>query len=136
MPAWTAIWQPDPKWRDVPLASRNDLPLLFACVEHRAWIKSMEHYLHDKRETPPPLDHHKCPFGIWLENKGAARYRTNAAFANIETLHLQAHVLASELHALKTRGQSAEARARLAELRALSDALLKQLKGMVQGHPA
>jgi len=47
-------------------------------------------------------------------------------------LHRQVHALAAELCELQAQGRSPEALAKLGELHGLQDALLEQLKALVQ----
>jgi diguanylate cyclase (GGDEF)-like protein/PAS domain S-box-containing protein len=133
LPAWSAGWKPDPAWHDLPSVSRDDLPLLFAGVEHRAWITGVESHLKGEREAPPSLDHHQCRFGKWMEGDALARYADHPAFLAIEPLHQQVHALARELHTLMAQGNSAEALAGLEALYTLRDRLLQQLDALVQG---
>jgi len=127
-PGWSATWRPDPVWSDRPVVSRDNLPLLFAGVEHRAWIADIENFLRGERETPPPLDHHQCRFGIWLNS---SRHTLQPAFQAIETLHQQVHALALDLLELHAQGRTTEALAGLRELHGLRDTMLEQLKGCV-----
>jgi len=131
MPDWSANWRPDVSWNKQPPVSRDDLPLLFASVEHRAWIVAVEACIKNERETPPPLDQHLCRFGQWLDSAGLARHGTQPAFKTIERLHREVHVLAAELLELHFRGDNQQARARLGELNDLRDTLLEQLKILV-----
>uniref|UniRef100_E6QR56 Chemoreceptor zinc-binding domain-containing protein n=1 Tax=mine drainage metagenome TaxID=410659 RepID=E6QR56_9ZZZZ len=127
-PGWSATWRPDPIWSNRPVVSRDNLPLLFAGVEHRAWIADIENFLRGERETPPPLAHHQCRFGMWLDS---SHHAMQPAFQAIETLHQQVHALALDLLELHAQGRTTEALARLRELHGLRDSMLEQLKGCV-----
>ena len=129
---WSAAWRPDPAWVDLPSLSRNDLPLLFAGVEHRAWAVDMEGYIRGERADPPSPDHHRCRLGSWLSAEGRARYAELPAFQALDRLHQHTHFLGGELIALQARGRNPEALARLGELHALRDTLLAQLTLVVQ----
>jgi hypothetical protein len=136
LPGWAATWRPDAAWRNVPLVSRADLPLLFASVEHRTWVKAVENYLKDAREVPPQLDHEQCHFGAWLQGEGLTRHGAHAAFTAVHSLHEQAHDLATKLCELKQNGQGVRALSRLGELHGLANLLMAQLKVIEQeGHP-
>ncbi|BCB26524.1 hypothetical protein SKTS_14100 [Sulfurimicrobium lacus] len=135
MPRWSKVWRPDPAWTDISAVSREDLPLLFAGVEHRAWIAAMEIHLNDEREARPPVDHRLCRFGSWLEGEGMARHGTHPTFQSVEILHLQVHALAVEMLELQARGRKQEVLARLGELHGLRDALLEQLTELAQKTP-
>jgi hypothetical protein len=112
--------------------SRDDLPLLFASIEHRAWIAAIEDFLKGERDAPPPLDHQQCRFGMWLEAQILARHGAHPAFLAIQTLHRRGHILAAELLKLSSGGGNSEAQNRLGELHALRDTLLEQLKALIQ----
>ncbi len=131
MPGWSAAWRPEPSWASLPVASREDLPLLNASVEHRAWIKQAADYCRDERDTPPPLDIHQCRFGIWLATVGQDRHAAQPAFQSVDALHRQVHALTQEL--CEQRGQKTDMPARLGELHALRDALLEQLRLLALG---
>lgn len=127
---WADAWRTDPSWADLSSVSREDLPLLFASVEHRAWIAALENRLRGEPEAPPPLDPHQCRFGMWLDAEGLARYGAQPAFRAIEPLHRRVHALAVDLLELQAGGRNPEALARLSELHGLRDALLEQLKAL------
>ena len=127
-PAWVDAWQPVPAWQNLSPIDRDDLPLLFASVEHRAWIVALEDHLKDSHTARPPLDLHSCRFGLWMDTEGLARYSTRPVFQAIDHLHQQVHGLAEELCELQTLGRNHEALARLEELHGLRDTLLKQLQ--------
>jgi hypothetical protein len=132
--SWVAVWSPDPAWIDVPPVTRDDMPLLFATVEHRAWIVRTEAYLKGEQEAPPPMDPHQCAFGSWLDAAGQTYISANPAFQTIELLHQQVHAVASELQEFHANGRNTEALARLGELHALRDALFEQLKVLAKEH--
>jgi EAL domain-containing protein (putative c-di-GMP-specific phosphodiesterase class I) len=132
MPAWLAAWRPDASWAELPPVSRDDLPLLFASVEHRSWIANIENRIRGESEIPPTLDHHHCHFGKWLYADGMVRYGIHPAFRSIETLHQQVHVLAVGLLQLQAQCRNTEALARVSELHSMRDALLGQLRVLAQ----
>jgi len=132
--AWSATWRPDPAWQDLHMLSRDDLPLLFAGVEHRAWIAHVSAYLKDERTELPPMDHHQCFFGIWLDTEHPAKYEFRPTFQRILTLHQQIHALARELLALYADNQKMASLARLDELYVQRDILLAALRNLLQGN--
>ena len=129
LPAWVNAWKTEPAWSNLPAISRDDLPLLFAGVEHRSWITGVEAYLQDERSAPPTLDQHHCRFGVWLDREG--RIRSLPAFQAIDDLHRRVHDLGCELNELCIQGRRPEALTRLVELHALRDALLERLQSCV-----
>ena len=58
-----------------------------------------------------------------------------SAFQAIEPLHQRTHALAVQLCELQAQGRGPEALARLDELHSLRDAVLEQLKTLVQLNP-
>ena len=130
LPAWVA-WRPDSAWSELPPASRDDLPALFAIVEHRAWIHAVKDFLRGERDNLP-LVHHQCRFGVWLDEEGRAIYAERPVFEDVDRTHHQAHRLAAELCGLKEQGQEAMALERLPELDAICDALVWQLRQLVR----
>ncbi|MDO8701456.1 MAG: EAL domain-containing protein [Undibacterium sp.] len=131
LPGWAAAWRPDAAWVNVSAVSRDDLPLLFASVEHRAWITAIAHYLEAKKEAPTQLAHHQCRLGVWLHTTGLNQYGEQASFHAIELLHRQAHAMADELLDLQAQGNNALALAKLQELHGLGDALFERIKPLL-----
>lgn len=130
-PAWAASWKPDAAWSDQPAVNRDDLPLLFAIVEHRAWIVAVEEFIMNKREMLP-LVHHQCRFDSWLAKEGRLHHGEQAVFQNLTPLHRRIHALAQELCETKAAGRDSDARNRLGELRELRNLLLEQLQSLVE----
>ena len=131
LPAWAAAWRTDPAWKDRACIDRNDLPVLYAAVEHRAWIAAIEKHLNSAREgvssASPPLDQHQCRFGQWLDGNARSRHAEHGVFVAIETLHQDVHAKGAALLALVAHGRYDEAQEVLNELQSLRDALLDQL---------
>jgi diguanylate cyclase (GGDEF)-like protein len=125
--AWVETWRPDPGWLNRPAWSRDDLPILFAEVEHCAWIAAVEAELKNKAAAPL-LDHHACRFGTWLDGEGRARYGTRAMFETVETLHREVHEQAQTLLLMKRQGKTEHALNGLPELHRFRDRLLEQLR--------
>jgi len=134
VPGWTVTWRSDPAWIGLPAVSRDDLPLLFAGAEHRAWMAAVESYLKGECAAPPP-DQRRCRFGRWLDSQGLARHGAQPAFQAIEPVHGQLHRLADALVELQAQGQGAAALARLDELHGLRDSVLAGLQALVQENP-
>jgi diguanylate cyclase (GGDEF)-like protein/PAS domain S-box-containing protein len=123
---WLSGWRPDVRWARVKSLAQSELPILFAGVEHRAWVKTVEAVLRGDEKTPPPLVTHECRFGAWLAAE-AAEQGLRPELKAVEALHDQIHVLATELLDLHGRRRVEEAMARLGELHRLRDELLMQL---------
>jgi len=129
--AWAQAWQPYPSWVQQRPINRENLPLLSAHVEHRAWINAVVDYLNGNRHQPPPLDHHACRFGYWLDHEGTSHYGHQPEFIYIVALHRQVHDLAIMLLDLYARGQRRVALQKLEVLFTLRDKLLACLQKLV-----
>jgi diguanylate cyclase (GGDEF)-like protein/PAS domain S-box-containing protein len=127
LPAWVATWRPPASWMHRDPVRREDLPLLFACVEHRAWINALENYLRDDAVVAPALDPTQCRFGAWFAGEGRSRYGRLPAYRQIDPLHRRIHELGGELCRLKETGRAGEALRRLPAIRELRDELLARL---------
>ena len=130
LPAWSAAWQTHPAWLNRRPVSRDSLPLIFAGVEHRAWVATIEHYLKGVGVHAPPV-HQPCRFDTWLDATGHERHGAQPAFLSMVLLHRQIHALALALCELHNTGQTSEALTRVCELHELRDTLLEQLKALV-----
>lgn len=126
-PDWAKRWSPDPAWRSALEVSRDDLPLLFSNVEHRAWIRDIRHYLQTEGDAPLPLSYDECRLGIWLENYGIQRFGTQPIFRSIDLLHKQTHDLATHLLQMKGEGHRMDALKRLPELVELGSSMLRRI---------
>jgi hypothetical protein len=128
---WAISWRPPAGWGAQPLVSRSNIPLLFAGIEHKVWIRKIEEYINGNFKKPLQLDIHKCRFGVWLDGERKDRYDRVPALKVIESLHQQVHSLSTDLLILCDQKKRSEARARLGELHRLRDDLLGQLKTLI-----
>jgi diguanylate cyclase (GGDEF)-like protein/PAS domain S-box-containing protein len=130
LPGWLAVWRPDPRWLHRRTVRRDDLPILFSEVEHRAWVLAIEAFLNGTRDALP-LDHHLCRFGAWLVAENLAGRGQQPLLLVTSALHQQMHTLAAELLELQAEGRIPEALARLDELHALRVRLQEYLIGLL-----
>nr|MBP8183139.1 EAL domain-containing protein [Rhodoferax sp.] len=136
IPAWVAGRQA-PTTEPPPKIAREELPVLFAMTEHRAWIKALTLNLDDRQNVPPALDHHQCRFGQWLDRTGSRLYANHPHLPEILSLHEDIHHRATELLTMKQRDQIDDDGARLGirTIEAVSDALLAALETLLERHP-
>jgi EAL domain-containing protein (putative c-di-GMP-specific phosphodiesterase class I) len=128
LPNWSTDWRAEAEWLNLPVASREDLPLLNAAVEHRAWIKAAGDFIKGEQGALRPPDIFQCRFGVWLDSLGQERYGSLPAFVAVKTLHQQVHDLLLSLCKLN----NGAALAKLDELHELRDALLAQLSRLMR----
>lgn len=134
IPEWSASWKPDATWLIQKPIALDDVPLLYARVEHSAWIAAMGAYIRGDRPAPPTLNHHQCSFGQWLDGDGLLRYSSLSAFARINELHMHIHTFANDLLALLAQGSNAQALIGFSDLEALRDEFHSQLVLMQEQH--
>jgi diguanylate cyclase (GGDEF)-like protein/PAS domain S-box-containing protein len=130
LPNWMANWRNEPEWSNLPAIVHADLPLLFASVEHKAWVATIESFLMGGRVAPMQLDHHGCRFGAWLDSVPTSRHAMQPAIEAIEPLHLRMHECAAELCTLHDQNRKEDALAKVGELKELLAAMLSQLKSL------
>jgi hypothetical protein len=137
-PAWAASWHPDPRWKNVLPFDPGNRPVLYAGVEHRAWVVAIEDFLDGKRDSAPVLDLNQCRFGIWLRGEALVDGVVLPGrggllgFRNIDALHQKIHALADQVLSLSGDGRKEEAMGRIAELHALRDDLFDKLNNLLQ----
>lgn len=94
---WVRYWQVPFVWRHQQPLNRDVLPLLFAYVGHRAWMRAVDESLQRRTGVALLMDVQECHFGRWLENEGATFYGELPSFQAMMTIHHQLHVVALEL---------------------------------------
>ncbi len=130
---WLSNWRPEPGWLNQSRISRDDLPILFALVEHRAWVAALGQYMQGELISPPPTDLHACRFGQWLDKVGTLRHARHPVIGNIVRLHEAIHHMAIDLVSLKQQNQPDEISMRLKKIEALRDELLIGLLQLMDG---
>jgi len=125
---WVAAWRPDPLWGEATSHGLDERLLVYASVEHKAWIVSLDAYLKGELDTEPRLNRHQCQLGAFVDASEQAGHNSQPAFQAIAALHWRVHAMAQGIVKLHTQGKSAEAQARLADLQGLLENLLVQLK--------
>lgn len=131
LPKWIANWQTYSSWKNQRQIRNEDLSLLYAATDHRAWIRQIENHIRYEH-SPPPFDQNECRFGQWLNTEGYKRYRTQAPYQSVLFLHNKVHTLGMELCKLNSNSQKELATNKLEELKSLRDELLKNQKELIQ----
>jgi len=133
---WADAWQPDPLWRDRSPVAREDLPLMFAIVEHRAWMKAVESQLNGDKQKMPPLDEGLCKFGQWLNSDARRRYPASVELQPIIGMHHKIYETAPRLLALHREGDRQSAGIMLDELRGISNRMQRKLQMLLRHNPS
>ncbi|MES9992095.1 MAG: EAL domain-containing protein [Candidatus Thiodiazotropha sp.] len=129
--SWMQSWSPDPQWVHQKTVRREDIPLLFACVEHRAWIRQVETCLQGQVVSDLKLDTHECRFGKWLDEFGEKQYGHHPNLKQIKKLHKQVHDLANKLCSRELPPHEQSQQQNLQTLNALKDDLLHTLDTLI-----
>ncbi|MET0069670.1 MAG: EAL domain-containing protein [Candidatus Thiodiazotropha sp.] len=133
LPGWIATWQPDPSWRRQQRIDREDVPTLIAAVEHRAWVKEIERYLQNERDSATQLGENECRFSRWINDVGESRYGHHPSFKEIRTLHQEVHAIAGRLVELNTSGVTDLVHQQIGRLHKSNDKLIARINALVQG---
>jgi hypothetical protein len=132
LPAWIDAWRPHPGWRNQQRIARDDLPVMFAMVEHRAWVKALKSQLNGRQYRVPEISGDLCEFGQWLHTRGRERYAGRQGFDDVLDLHTAIHGMAPRVLALRQQGRLDEARLHMEAICHKRDALIDALKTMLQ----
>ncbi|MDR9426158.1 MAG: CZB domain-containing protein, partial [Marinobacter sp.] len=118
-------------WRQqVPVKSHN-LPLLYAEVEHRRWVKDLHQWLTGARDTLPVMDYHQCRAGLWIDNEARSRFSLSPEVHQLDKLHRELHQLGRDTVAAHAKGNTDQALAMLADVRELRDQFLQELRALI-----
>jgi len=97
IPAFLNNWFPSPLWKGRDAIKRDDLPFLFALVEHRTWLRELLCFFNgSSSEFPPEVNKH-CQFGQWLSGIDDSRYIDHLDLRQIRSLHEEVHRQSVEL---------------------------------------
>jgi diguanylate cyclase (GGDEF)-like protein/PAS domain S-box-containing protein len=133
VPSWCEQWLPAGEWRQQQVINRENLPVMFAMVEHRAWFQSIENCLQGKCAVPALLDHHQCRFGSWFDEVGEVKYAGRVILREFKQHHERIHRAAREILELQAQGDNQQALQRLPELRGMKVRLLEQMNVLLNG---
>lgn len=126
---WQDSWSLPAPWSGVRRLSQENLPLLYALVEHRRWVQDVAECLHKPSYPSPDLALERCQFSQWLREH---RYTVARFRVQIEQLHREAHEQAQALLALRDSGEQAAALAGLDELYRIRDELVTVLHNYIE----
>jgi hypothetical protein len=125
---WVSSWKPDARWSKAPSIHSGNKALLYACLEHRAWLAAFEAYLLGTRHAPPVMDGQQCRFGKWLEVEKRAGRGSQPGCSEIDGAHEKFHAVAAEILQGQKQGRNTKGLLRLTELHAMCDQFLTQME--------
>jgi diguanylate cyclase (GGDEF)-like protein len=128
---WMKTWRPDPIWTGQVTVQRHDLPLLFAAVEHRSWVRHVELAAKSHAASKITLDVSECRFGKWLQGSGQQQYGNHPGYKEVVNLHQQAHDLATKLCHIKDSADKETLQRELEILMDLRDRLVHKVNSFI-----
>ncbi len=112
------------------LYQRDDLPLVTAAVDHRAWVHQLEEFLAGHLQHPPPLKLDACRFGRWWHAQ-TGELSQHPLFKRLGEIHTEVHTTAESILQAYQKQQQAEIEALLIRLQGLKSELLQGLEDLL-----
>ncbi len=131
VPAWLQSWKAAPSWIGQQPVEVQNLPLLYAEIEHRNWVIELEQWLRGEGGFAPILDCHQCKLGVWLDSETQSRFGLDQKFSHMVNLHHDLHSLGQSAIAMHAKGESEAALQLLLQIRQQSDLFLAELKALI-----
>nr|WP_321266641.1 bacteriohemerythrin [uncultured Sulfurimonas sp.] len=125
---WIKSYKTDEIWKNTLAISSDDLPLVYALTEHKAWIKSVLLYLEDKIRISPNLNHCECRFGEWLYESTQKSYEDVVEFQELEKSHLLMHKRINVIINNHQDGKKEDLATLKKEIKELSNNMIKSFK--------
>ncbi|MBP8285960.1 MAG: EAL domain-containing protein, partial [Rhodoferax sp.] len=132
IPNWLATWRPDVAWFGRAPIKRENMPILHAWVEHRAWIASVTGYLQGERSDVPPLDCRTSHLGQWLNHAQEHHAENAVQIQALVPLHAEIHALTATMVRSKQLGQTDALSQQMARFSSLCDQQLLKLAAMLR----
>lgn len=131
---WAKHWRPDPAWRQLGKRkwSRDDMPILYATLDHQSWVETMQALVNRQSNIVPELNPRMCRFGRWQQSLGKSRYGDLPEYALTVPTHEEVHQTGHKIVSLLDCGQQAAAQAELKNLYILRDRLLQQMDSLAE----
>lgn len=133
--AWSQHWQPPSEWTLPVYKNENTSILMYAIVEHRAWINRLFGYLTQQSVKPPPTDIAQCEFGKWFYQHGHTALSSSHLYEDIAKAHEHIHACADRLIVQQQAGQTDSLKQGMSELEALRDELISSILMIIHTQP-
>lgn len=131
---WIKHWKAAPSWVGQQPVGIQNLPLIYAEVEHYHWVKQVEQWLIGKIKSPPTLDQRQCKVGIWIDSESP--FGLHPSFSKLVSLHsdlhkLVAEVIAAQKLAPKNEANSKAAQLFMAQIKQQQTLFINELRGLI-----
>jgi diguanylate cyclase (GGDEF)-like protein/PAS domain S-box-containing protein len=124
---WVNDWNLGREWQDIGIMERDDMSVLYAITEHRAWFNALSEFIKGRAETLPVLDIHSCQFGKWFRKFAERHPERGDQSARVDEIHEQLHAFAQQLIDERTRLSESECETRLAAIEGLKDEMISMI---------
>ncbi|WP_255487235.1 EAL domain-containing protein [Oceanospirillum sediminis] len=128
---WLDNWRPAERWLQARDVCSDKVPVLMAMVEHRAWIRQLEHCIEDEGYQVPVMDHLNCRFARWLKDEGDNVIKNSALRKLVHRQHQIVHETGNYVLDLRTQGQYLLAQKELVGLSEDRERLLETLQKLL-----
>lgn len=88
---WIEEWELPQEWDNISTIKKEDMSVLVAVVEHRAWLLTIEKYLQHQSDYFDISNIEQCRFGQWLDSKGKEMYGHLPVYDEIVNEHIYIH---------------------------------------------
>jgi|GEM_PF-1153432 len=112
------------------LYHREDLPLVTAAVDHRAWVHQLEEFLAGRNRHLPPLKLDACRFGRWWHAQ-TGELSQHPLFKRLGEIHEEVHLTAEDIFQAHQQHQQEKVEALLVRLKSLKSELLQGLEELL-----
>lgn len=129
---WIKNWKASPSWIGQEAEDTNNLPLIYAEIEHRSWVKRLEEWVQDKAGSAPMLNKNLCKVGKWINDNSPHHLKQLPQFQEMVKMHNELHDLGTRMVTLHTQGEKEEALQILPQLKHQRDEFLKQLRALLK----
>lgn len=129
---WQVDWSLIEVWQNVSAVGKDNTPILYASVEHRAWVSQLNQYLHGVKNQPPELNSSTCRFGRWLAKSEGTKLFNHPNMARVISLHDEVHATAETVIESFKRGDNNNAFTGFEEIEERQEELLVLLTGLVK----
>ena len=133
LPEWIRTWRAEGLWaRHAPI-QRGDLPVLFALVEQRAWVRASIRFAQDVQPIPPVSSQAQERFEAWLSGFAATRFAAHPELPHIVAAQRKLGQRVDRLQQLKADGRGDALADAIMELESQRDELQRLLLGLLAG---
>lgn len=88
---WVKEFKVNKKWINCQAMNRDEISVLYALVEHNAWMNKFNSYTQGKLSEIPQQDHTQCKLNKWIFSIRKSSIIESSQLDILETLHKELH---------------------------------------------